>query len=72
MSIVTGKKVKSRKVVGVHILNVYDLSSLPDPADFIHGIVVCSNGAGAGAASLAYSDGTHWKAIAIGAVLAAS
>ena len=72
MSQITGKKIKAKRVQGVIIPNVYTLGTLPDAADYAGGIVVCSNGGGSGVPSLAYSNGTVWKAITIGATLASS
>ena len=72
MSIITSKKIKTKKIVGVVVPPTYTLATLPDPGDYIGGIVKCSNGGGAGVATLAISDGTSWKAITIGTALAAS
>lgn len=49
----------------------YAVATVPSAADHAHGIIYVSNGA-AGSPCLAYSNGTNWLRVLIGAAVATS
>lgn len=51
-------------------LDSYAVADLPDAADYEGKMIHCSDGVDGGAACLAYSNGTSWLRVLLGAAVA--
>ncbi|MDB5733118.1 MAG: hypothetical protein JWQ03_3013 [Variovorax sp.] len=67
----TGSKSLKAAIDASDVLSSYAVAGLPAAASNTGKLVYCSNGA-TGTACLAYSNGTNWLRITLGAAVAAS